>query len=134
MSRRLDDIPVYELIETAVNASNYNLVQIAFKRLGEPIGIPLTGLRRLELILDHEAWIVVDHDMNDIPILAWTDFQIVNRHALHESVLCHLKTYHMHASIILDRVTEFMEKELAIRISEQKKTCEIENIIPLKKQ
>ena len=70
MSSRLDNIPVYEQSETAVPAADYNRVQIAFKRLGEPIEIPLTGLRRLELILDRDAWVVVDHDTNDIPIFA----------------------------------------------------------------
>ena len=137
MSGRLDDIPVYELIESSVTASNYNLVQIALKRLGgrlgEPIGIPLTGLRRLELILDREDWIVVDHDMNDIPILAWTDFQVGGRSTLHESIPCNLKTYHMHAKVILERVTEFMEKDLASRIAALQKACEIENVTPLKK-
>ena len=133
MSGRLDDIPVYELIEASVTAANYNLVQIAFKRLGEPIEIPLTGLRRLELILDRDAWIVVDHDMNDIPILAWTDFQIEGRSELHKSIPCKMKTYHMHAKVILERVAEFMEKELAKRISELQSACEIDNVIPLKK-
>lgn len=134
MSSRLDDIPIYELIESSVTAPNYNLVQIAFKRLGVPIEIPLTGLRRLELILERDAWIVIDHDMNDIPILAWTDFQIDGRSALHEPVFCHLKTYHMHAKIILDRVTEFMEQELAMRLAALQKACEIENVTHLKKQ
>lgn len=134
MSGRLDDIPIYELIESSVSAANYNRVQIAFKRLGEPIGIPLTGLRHLELILDHEDWVVVDHDMNDIPILAWTDFQAGGRSALHEPVPCLLKTYHMHAKVILKRVTEFMEQELAARIAALQKTCEIENVTPLKRE
>ena len=131
MSGRLDEIPIYELIETSITAANYNLVQIAFKRLGEPIEIPLTGLRRLELILDHEDWVVVDHDMNDIPILAWTDFQVEGRSALHESVPCLLKTYHMHAKVILERVSEFMEQELAARIAGLQKACELENVTPL---
>jgi hypothetical protein len=134
MSGRLDDIPVYELIESSITAANYNLVQIAFKRLGEPVCIPLAGLRRLELILDGDAWIVVDHDMNDIPILAWTDFQVEGRSALHESVPCQLKTYHMHAHVILERVTEFMEQELAARLAALQKACELENVIPLKKE
>jgi hypothetical protein len=133
MNGRLDDIPVYELIEASIAAANYNLVQIAFKRLGEPIEIPLTGLRRLELILDRDAWVVVDHDMNDIPILAWTDFQVEGRSALHEPVPCQLKTYHMHAKVILERVTEFMEQELATRIAALQSACEIENVTPLKK-
>ena len=133
MSGRLDDIPIYELIESSVGAANYNLVQIAFKRLGEPIGIPLTGLRHLELILDHKDWVVIDHDMNDIPILAWTDFQAGGRSALHEPVPCLLKTYHMHAKVILERVSEFMEQELAARLAALQKACEIENVTPLKR-
>jgi hypothetical protein len=134
MNWRLDDIPVYELREASVSAADYNLVQIAFNRLGEPVEIPLTGLRRLELILNRDAWIVVDHDQNDIPILAWTDFQGEGRSTLHESVPCQLKTYHMHATVILEQVTEFMEKELAKRLSELQKACEIENVTPIKKE
>jgi hypothetical protein len=133
MSGRLDDIPVFELTETSVTAANYNLVQIALNRLGEPIEIPLTGLRRLELILDHETWLVVDHDMNDIPILAWTDFQVEGRSALHEPIPCQLKTYHMHAKVILERVSEFMGQELAVRIAALQNACEIENVTPLRK-
>ena len=133
MSGRLDDLPIYELIESSITAANYNLVQIAFNRLGQPIEIPLTGLRRLELILDREAWIVLDHDMNDIPIFAWTDFQAEGRSALHEPVSCLLKSYHMHANVILERVREFMEQELAARIAALQKACEIENVTPLKK-
>lgn len=133
MSSRLDDIPIYELMDSSVTAANFNLVQIAFKRLGEPIEIPLAGLRRLELILDRDAWIVVDHDMNDIPILAWTDFQVEGRSALHEPVSCRLKTYHMHAKVILERVTDFMEQELATRVAALQKACVIANVTPLKR-
>jgi hypothetical protein len=134
MSGRLDDIPVYELIESSVAAADFNLVQIALNRLGEPIDIPLTGLRRLELILERSAWVVVDHDMNDIPILAWTDFQTEGRSALHEPVPCRLKTYHMHAKVILEQVVTFMERELAARLAALQTACEVENIAPLKKQ
>jgi len=134
MSSRLDDIPVYELIETTVPGADYNLVSLALKRLGRTIHIPLAGLRKLELIIDPEGWIVIDNDLNEVPVLAWTDFQTTGRSALHEPVQCKLKTYHMHAQVILKQVTEFMEKELAARISEQQKTCEFENITPLRKE
>jgi hypothetical protein len=131
MKGRLDDIPVYELIESSVTAADYNLVQIALNRLGEPVEIPLTGLRRLELLLSRSAWVVVDHDMNDIPILAWTDFQTEGRATLHEPVACRLKTYHMHAKVILEQVTTFMEQELAARLAALQKACKIENVTPL---
>lgn len=133
MGRRLDDIPVYERIATSVSAADFNLVQRAFHRLGEPLNIPLTGLRRLELTLDREAWVVVDRDLNDMPVLAWTNFQTEGRTALHEPVSCTLQTYHMHASVILGRVIEFMAKELTSRISARQMTCEIERVVPLKK-
>jgi hypothetical protein len=76
---------------------------------------------------------VVDHDMNDIPILAWTDFQVEGRSALHEPIPCQLKTYHMHAKVILERVSEFMGQELAVRIAALQNACEIENVTPLRK-
>lgn len=133
MNWRLDDLPVYETTETSISAVTFNLVQIAFNRLGELVEIPLTGLRNFELILSRDAWIVVDHDLNHIPVLAWTDFQSEGRSTLHESVPCRLKTYHMQATAILERVSTFMEKELEKRLSELHTSCEIENVIPLKK-
>ena len=68
-----------------------------------------------------------------IQVLAWTEFQSGGRSTLHEPVPCRLKTYNMHATVILERVSEFMEKELASRIAALQKACEIENITPLKK-
>ena len=134
MASHLDNIPVYELIEMSVAAADFNRVQIAFHRLGAPLHIALTGLRNLELILDHEAWIVIDRDLNNIPILAWTDFQSVGRLSLHEPVQCILRTYHIHAPVILDQVIAFMEQELEARLSERQKACEIENVIPIRKE
>jgi len=133
MSWRLDDIPVYELTKTSVTGANFNVVQLAFHRLGEPLYLPLTGLRSLELVLEREAWVVVDRGQNDIPVLAWTDFQREGRSALHAPVPCYLKTYHIHATVILAQVTKFLEQELAKRIAERHNACEIENVTPLKK-
>lgn len=133
MPSRLDNIPVYEQQETTVSAADFNLVRIALKRIGETLHIPLVGLRGLELILDRESWIVVDRDLNEIPVLAWTEFQSGGRSTLHEPVPCQLKTYHMHAPVILEQVTAFMEQELAARIAERHESCEIENVVPLKK-
>ncbi|MDT8382866.1 MAG: hypothetical protein RRB22_00465 [Gammaproteobacteria bacterium] len=131
MNWRLDDIPVYELTETTVSAADFNRVQLAFHRIEQTLHIPLTGLRSLELILEREAWIVVDHDANDLPILAWTDFQSGHRSSLHQPVPCTLKTYHMHARVILEQVHDFMARELAARIAERQKACELENVVPL---
>ena len=40
----------------------------------------------------------------------------------------------MHAKVILERVREFMEQELAARIAALQQACEIENVTPLKKE
>ena len=133
MASRLDGIPVFELINIAVPAAKYNLVVRAIKRLGEPLYIPLTGLRGLELIIDHETWVVVDRDLNEIPILAWTEFQVEDRSSIHEPVSCSLKLYHAHAQIILSQVQEYMSRELENRIAELKSADEAEKIIPIKK-
>ncbi len=133
MNWRLNDIPVYQATDTLVSAEDFNLVNIAFNRLGDPLSIPLTGLRKLELILSPDAWIVIDNDLNQIPILAWVDFESEGRSTLHEAIPCRLKTYHMHATVILEMVTQFMEQELAKRLSELQTACEIENVTPLKK-
>jgi hypothetical protein len=134
MSWRLDDIPVYEQKATTVAAADYNRVAIALKRLGEPLIIALPGLRSLELILDHEAWIVVDRDHNEIPVLAWTDFLTEGRSSLHEPIACVLNTYHVHAPIILEQVREFMEKTLAKRLAKAQEAHGQKKVTSLKKE
>lgn len=117
MASRLDDIPVYEQRPLAVAASDYNRVQIALKRLGAPLQLSLPGLRSLELVLEHDSWIVIDASLNEIPVIAWTDFQVEHRANLHEPVPCRLKIYHAHALLIIDRVTALKQQALAARLA-----------------
>jgi hypothetical protein len=117
-SSRLNDIPVYERVDTHVPAVDFNRVQIALKRLGGPLRIPLAGLRSLQLILEPEAWIVVDTALNEVPVFAWTEFQTAGRIALHEPIACVLKAYHAHYGVIFAQVTQCMEKVLAERLAE----------------
>lgn len=117
MRSRLDDIPVFEIRQLSMRAEDYNLVQIALKRLGTPLRIELPGLRTLDLILEKDAWIVIDRSLNDIPVLAWVDFQTLHRQNLHEPVTCERRTYHTHALIIIDKVIEAMHLILGERLS-----------------
>ena len=107
MKSYLDDIPVYESTQITVNAEHFNLVQIALKRLGSPIRLELPKLRTLDLLLDEETWIIVDRSLNEIPVMAWLDFETKNR-GLHEPIKCKLNIYHAHATIIQPRVIEAM--------------------------
>ncbi|MEJ2362272.1 MAG: hypothetical protein P8Z75_12740 [Gammaproteobacteria bacterium] len=117
MRSRLDDLPVFEIRLGTVPAADYNLVQIALKRLGNPLRFELPRLRTLDLILESDAWIVVDRSLNDIPVLAWLDFQTGDRTNLHEPISCERRTYHTHALIIIDKVIEAMHLILGERLN-----------------
>jgi len=118
MVSRLNDIPVYEQTAVTVSAADYNLVTLALKRLGEPLQVSLPGLRTLALILDREAWVVIDTSLNDIPVLAWTEFQAQHRQNLHEPIACLRKIYHSHALIICNKVNDIMRNDLGRRLGE----------------
>lgn len=117
MPSRLDDLPVFEIRQVTIRAEDYNLVQIALKRLGTPLRIELPGLRTLDLVLEKDTWIVIDRSLNDIPVLAWLDFHTAHRQALHEAITCERRSYHTHALLIIDKVIEAMHLILGERLS-----------------
>ena len=116
MRSRLDDLPVFETRQVTMRAEDYNLAHIALNRLGSPIRIELPRLRTLDLILEKDAWIVVDRSLNDIPVVAWIDFKVAHRESLHEPVACERRTYHTHALLIVDKVIEAMHLILGERL------------------
>ncbi|KPJ92800.1 MAG: hypothetical protein AMJ53_08670 [Gammaproteobacteria bacterium SG8_11] len=118
MYTRLNDIPVYESRCAQVNAMHFNHVQIALKKLGESIRLPIPKLKHLDLIVEKEAWIIVDRVLNDIPIAAWTDFQSEHRSNLHEPIACRLQLYHANADLILERTLEAMEMLLGEQLAD----------------
>lgn len=73
-----------------VNATYYNHVQTALKRINAEIRLQIPRLKHLDLILQKDAWIVVDKVLNDVPIVAWTNFQVDHRDSLHEPVKCEI--------------------------------------------
>lgn len=115
--RRLDDLPIYEIRDSHIDASHYNLVHIALKRLGKSLRFELPRLRTLDLILEDDAWAVVDRDLNDIPVIAWVDFQTRHRDNLHEPIRCQQRLYHAHALIIVDKVIEAMHMILGEKLA-----------------
>jgi hypothetical protein len=122
MYNRLKDIPVYEFRDTYIDARYFNHVQFAFKKLGESIRFPIPKLKHLDLILEKQAWIIVDHVLNDIPVAAWTDFQTSHRDNLHQPIKCRLQLYHANADLILERTLEAMEmllgEQLAVSVGD----------------
>ncbi len=41
--------------------------------------MPLDGLLHIDMIFDDDSWICVDRTMNDLAIIAWTNFYISAR-------------------------------------------------------
>jgi hypothetical protein len=118
MYTRLKDIPVFEFRDTQVNAGHFNHVQAALKTLGDSIRLTIPKLKHLDLILEKEAWIIVDHVLNDIPVAAWTDFQVQHRDNLHQPIQCRLQLYHANADLILERTLEAMEMLLGEQLAD----------------
>ena len=109
MYQRHLTVPALMSRKRRIEAGYYNHVQIAIKRLGEGVRLKLPKLKTLELILQPDAWIVVDNAFNDVPVIAWLGFEVSHRENIHEAIPCELRLYHAHASIIQRRVLEGME-------------------------
>ena len=104
MKSRLNDIPILKSVPTYIEPRYYNSIRIGIERLGPPLRIELRNLRGLDMVADREAWVCVDRTMNDLPILAWTEFEVSKRSSLLEAVGCHLNFYHSHADLICGSV------------------------------
>lgn len=118
MYSRLDDIPVFESIPSQLDATHFNHVQYALNHLGDSIRLQIPRLKHLDLILEKQAWIIVDRVLNDIPVAAWTEFETKQRENLHQPIKCKLNLYHTHAHMILEHSIEAMELLLGEQLLE----------------
>jgi hypothetical protein len=117
MYTRLENVPVYEFREGTVDARHYNHVQIALKRLGNSIRFRIPKLKHLDLILEPEAWVIVDRVLNDVPVAAWTRFSRQHRDNLSEPVTCRIQLYHANAALILERTLAAMDTLLGEQLA-----------------
>lgn len=118
MYTRHDEVPVFEYRDGMLDAIHYNHVQIALNRLGESLRMRIPQLKTLDLILQRDAWIVVDRAFNDLPVAAWTHFDLQRREALHSPVHCQIRLFHANGGMILRRVLEAMELLLGEQLDE----------------
>lgn len=116
---RHKELQPYENREGFVKALYYNHVQTGLHRLHVKLRYRIPKLIHLDLVLQKDAWIVVDRALNDVPILAWTDFEIHHRENLHEDIKCEIRLFHYAADMILDRTLEAMELLLGEELSEE---------------
>lgn len=101
-----------------VDARYYNHVQTALKKLGPEIRIRPTGLKHLDLIIQKDAWIVVDRVLNDVPVVAWMNFQVHHRDSLHEPINCEIRIWHALASMIMTKTLQAMDQMLDHELDE----------------
>ena len=99
MMWRLKEIPKYSSSGTTVSADVYNTIRLALCRLSPVVRMPLPGLAQIDMIIDDDSWVCVDRSMDDLPIVAWTNFSRTER-GLHEPINCQLHYYHFCAGKI----------------------------------
>ncbi|HEX6829294.1 MAG TPA: hypothetical protein VF104_09975 [Burkholderiales bacterium] len=111
------DLPYIAHHRDEVPARLYNLWRLARSRLGLPLRLELPGLKGLELVLGETSWVCRDPQLNDFPVVAWTDFQVAGRRALNAPVACELRYYHMGGSKVRLRVMDLMGEILEQRLA-----------------
>ena len=129
---RHDEVPQLSSRPGKVNALYYNHVQTALNHLGNQVRLKIPKLKHLDLILQKDAWIIVDTVLNDIPIAAWTNFEINNRESLHEPIQCEIRYFHYAATMVLNRTLEAMELMLG-ELLEDDLPDEKSDVLPFKK-
>ena len=116
---RHNEVPVLHTREGKMDALYYNHVQTALKKLGPQIRLRIPTLKHLELIIQRDAWIVVDLAISEFPILCWTGFETNHRDNLHEPIKCEVRYFHYGASMIYNKTIEGMELMLGELLGEE---------------
>jgi hypothetical protein len=129
---RHNEVPQLSSRAGKMNALYYNHVQTALKQLGNQIRLKIPKLKHLDLIIQKDAWIIVDNVLNDVPIVAWTSFETKGRDTLHEPIKCEIRFFHYAATMILNRTLEAMELMLG-ELLQQEIPDKKSNVLPMKK-
>lgn len=106
MKTRLDSVPVMHSVHQQIDAHTFNTIRLGMLRLPAPIRLAIPGMRDLRILLDKDLWLCVDESNNDLPILAFSDFEVANRTELAAPVKCLVRYYHYHADLIRQAALE----------------------------
>lgn len=110
------DIPVLSVRSKTVEARYYNRVRLALLRLKRPLRFELAGVGKADILLMEDVWLCVDRSRDDLPLMAWTDFETKGRSALHEPVRCNLRYFHVHAGMLSAKVLPALDEVLERRL------------------
>ncbi len=118
MPNRLQDVPAMARARTAIAPQRYTRVRLALRRLENPLRLALPGMRGLDVLLEDHVWLCVDRTLDDLPIIAWLDFEAGAERPLHEPVPCRVQFYHFHAQGIMDAVLDHIHRLLGERLAQ----------------
>jgi len=102
-----------------IEASVYNHVRLALRRLGSPLRVAVPGHRGLEIILESRVWMCVDANAEDQPVMAWLDFGNRGRDNLQAPVSCTLELYHSCAGLVMGSALDALNEALSELIKER---------------
>ncbi len=118
MPGTIDTIRTLRVMPKVIEAAHYNQVRLALLRLGNPLRAALPDHRGLEMILDNRQWLCVDSNFEDLPIMAWADFDTrEHNRAIHATVPCQLHLYHMHAGLVMGSALDALSRALAEQLA-----------------
>lgn len=129
---RHDEILILNSRPGEIEAHYFNQAHTALKRIGRQIRFKIPTLNHLDLIVQDDAWIIVDRVLNDVPVVAWTDFQLEGRDSLHEPISCEIRLYHFAARMVLKTTLDAMEEILGQTLAEKDKD-KPEKVLPFNK-
>lgn len=113
MIQRIRGLTPLRSVPKTIEARYYNHVRLALNRLGNPLEVELDGdMRQTGMLLSDDEWLCVDSTRDDLPLLAWRDFDIKERAALHAPVRCTLHLYHSHAGLLIGRTLPILDRIL----------------------
>lgn len=113
MQHWLDHYPALRIMHKRIAAAEYNCIRVSLLRESLPWRITLRQFRCLHCIIDDLAWVCIDESHNDLPILAWTNFNTAQRSRLDAPVDCELRLFHMHAGLIMGTALDALYETIA---------------------
>lgn len=116
-----------------MEAHYFNHVQAALRKFGPQIRLRIPGLKHLELLIQRDAWVVVDLVLSEYPVLCWTNFEVKSRENVHDPIQCEVRYFHYASSMIYNKTIKGMDAMLSDLLNENI-AGEKHSVIPFKKE
>ena len=112
----IDNRMPYQVVPSKMKAEDFNAVRLGILRLGSPLSYNLDGVKGLRCLLDDHAWVFMDRFVENMPLLAWMNFE--TRNTLDKTISCELRLYHFHAGMIVDKALDSLKIAIALQLNQ----------------